>query len=586
MSSASEQQEPRESAGARTRDTRLPRRDVWIALGACFVLALVWTIPLSRERAWGWDESMHAELPAARMVLALRAGDVGGAFDALLGCAQYPFVWPCVLALVQLVTGISEHAARVAGTLAWCATLFGVFLVAREVVRALQVARGARNGDRVTPFAALVLAAACPLALAFAGTLFLEVPATCALVWALRAWLVRRRQNTRRAELVAGAWIAVLLFTKFNYGLLFGLGITLDLAFELAAARRAGELAAHVRRTAWLALVPVLACVWWFVLPLPGGIAVGSEHRRVFVEFLSGNQGFGPTPWNERLHYLGNMFALTPRVLVLEILLTLLALRAVKVAAVRTLLLVLLATYVPIALHPFHQDRFLVPCGPAFWLLAALGAGAACAQRNGRIALAAVCLLALVAPNTDRRLVAANAGFYAADAGPLREYQQGLLDAARDLSGGRAFKSAGLSRTEHTTLSAILAGAIGPEERVGWIGMSSEYSPAVLQLALLEHGGSPARFRREAVRTLDVEYFGGDPGWDDARLVEWARGFDVIVYTDPIDLKNRAARRSLAAVPPRLVAFGWNEAPIGRVAIAKPLQPPRDVAVHVLRPKP
>jgi hypothetical protein len=552
------------------------------------VLALCWTIPLSRERAWGWDESMHAELPAARMVLALKDGDLGGVFDALLGCAQYPFVWPCVLALVQLVTGISEHACRIAGTLAWCATLLGIFLVAREVVRALRGARGARNGDRVAPFAALVLAAACPLALAFAGTLFLEVPATCALVWALRAWLVRRRELSRRAELACGAWIAVLLFTKFNYGLLFGLGITLDLAFETLAAHRARALAPHLRRTAWLALVPALACAWWFVLPLPGGFAVGAEHRRVFVEFLGGNQGFVPEPWSVRLHYLGNLFTLTPRFLVLELLLALLALRAVKVAAVRTLLLVLLATYVPIALHPFHLERFLVPCGPAFWVLAALGAGAACASRAGKIALAAVCALALVAPDTDREPVAANAGRLAAEAGPLRDYQHALLDAARDLTGSRALPTAGLSRAEHETLSAILAGAIGPGERVGWIGMSSEYAPAVLHLALLEHGGSPARLRREVTRTLDVDYFGGDPGWDDARLAEWARGFDVIVYTQPLDLKDRpnAARRTLAALPPRLAALGWNDSVIGRVAIARALRLPSDVAVHVLRPNP
>lgn len=579
MASASEQQDP----GA-----KLPRRDVWIALAACFVLALVWTIPLSRERAWGWDESMHAELPAARVVLALKDGDFGGVFDAINGCAQYPFVWPCVLALVQLVTGISEHACRIAGTLAWCATLFGVFLVAREVVRALRVARGVRNGDRVAPFAALVLAAACPLALAFAGTLFLEVPATCALVWSLRAWLVRRREGSRRAELAAGAWIALLLFTKFNYGLLFGLGIALDLAFEFVAARRADAFAAHAWRTAWLALVPVLACAWWFVLPLPGGFSTGAEHRRVFLEFLGGNQGFAPEPWSVRLHYLGNLFALTPRVFALELLLALLALRAVKIGAVRTLLLVLLATYVPVALHPFHLERFLVPCGPAFWLLAALGAGAACASRAGKTALAAACALALVAPDADREPLAANAGRLAAEAGPLRDYQHGILDAARDLTGSRAFQSGGLSRAEHTTLSAILAGAIGADERVGWIGMSSEYGPAVLHLALLEHGGSPERFRREALRTLDVTYFGGDPGWDDARLAEWARGFDVIVHTDPMDLKDRpnAARRTLAALPPRLAALGWSDSLIGRVAIARPLKPPTDVALHVLRPKP
>src|SRR5262245_14459103 len=204
-----------ESASAGTAAARGPSRDTLIAGGLCAVLALFWTLGLSDARAWGWDESMHAELPAVRMLLALRAFEPGAFFAALHDCDQYPFVWPLVLAVVQLVTGVSEHACRVAGTLAWCATLFGVYLVAREAL-------GTGTGARRAAFAALVLAALSPLALVFSGTLFLEVPAACASVWALRAWLVRRRFPSRRAELLAGAWIALAFFTKFNYGLMLG----------------------------------------------------------------------------------------------------------------------------------------------------------------------------------------------------------------------------------------------------------------------------------------------------------------------------------------------------------------------------
>src|SRR5947207_2518579 len=76
------------------------RRDL-LAAGACaLILAVFWIATLPRTPAFGWDESMHAELPAARMVVALRHFEIGRALDALLDCSQYPFVWPACLALV------------------------------------------------------------------------------------------------------------------------------------------------------------------------------------------------------------------------------------------------------------------------------------------------------------------------------------------------------------------------------------------------------------------------------------------------------------------------------------------------------
>src|SRR5437868_6536801 len=71
-----------------------------LASAAVAIVLGVWlamTTPSSP--ALGWDESMHAQLPAARIALALRAGEVRLAVDAVLGCAQYPPVWPSVLGL-------------------------------------------------------------------------------------------------------------------------------------------------------------------------------------------------------------------------------------------------------------------------------------------------------------------------------------------------------------------------------------------------------------------------------------------------------------------------------------------------------
>src|SRR5258705_4522558 len=96
-------------------------------------LALVWTHGIPRSPGLGWDESMNADLPAVRMLLSLKAGELRSAFDALLGCGQYPFVYAMLLAAVQAVFGVGEAVCRATGTVLWCTTLFGLFLLGKEL---------------------------------------------------------------------------------------------------------------------------------------------------------------------------------------------------------------------------------------------------------------------------------------------------------------------------------------------------------------------------------------------------------------------------------------------------------------------
>ena len=76
---------------------------------------------------------MHAELPAARILLSAAAGRLRRAHTALLDCQRYPFVWPLVLAAVQAVTPASASTPA-ASPARWpgAATLFGLFLLGRE----------------------------------------------------------------------------------------------------------------------------------------------------------------------------------------------------------------------------------------------------------------------------------------------------------------------------------------------------------------------------------------------------------------------------------------------------------------------
>jgi hypothetical protein len=562
-----------------TRRTRAPapqappqpgRFDALLAFGICVVLAFAWTLTLSDARAWGWDESMHAELPAARILLSVQSGDFAGAHTALLDCQQYPFVWPLVLALVQAVTGISEHACRIAGTLAWCATLFGLFLLGREL--------GARvepklRGARFLPWALLALGALSPLALAYAGTLFLEVPFACMAVWALRAWI--RRDGTATRELAAGEWIALALFTKWNYGLLLCGGLALAWYFEGFAARR--ELGKYVGRTIVLVLVPLLACVWWFVL------ARGEEHRAVLLAFLQGNRDGAAHSQAERWMHAALSLHLGPLVLGCVLLLALVALVRLRSAPVRVLFFVALAFVVPSWTHPFHLDRFLVPQALPVWALAAVGFALLALP----LRLAAIALVALGCTGLGRESFAARMG-YLSEVPATREYQRGIYESWRDLSGARALPTHGLDRVVHDALAAAIVREAGPHDRVSWIGMLNEFPPAAMHLARLAAGMDENLFLSEATRKLDLDYFGpGSAQPDESAIRGLAQQSDLILFTSPSDLRPNGDRLSFSKADEWLQqGLDWEACEIARTLVARPLPPPLELSLFACRPKP
>jgi len=118
----------------------------------CVLAILVLALALVRStgealetgQAWGWDETMHAELPAVRMVLLAREGRPGEAFEVLHECDRYPFVYPVWLALWQGLFGISEAVARAVGL--WTFLLLGGLGVARLARRVALQLDPARRG--------------------------------------------------------------------------------------------------------------------------------------------------------------------------------------------------------------------------------------------------------------------------------------------------------------------------------------------------------------------------------------------------------------------------------------------------------
>lgn len=573
------------------------QRDVaWAALVA-LGLALVWSIPVSTAKSWGWDESMHAELPAARMLVGVQNHEFRAAIDTLLDCSQYPFAYPVLLAAAQSVFGISEKVCRVTGTALWGLALFGLYLLVREVLDKMAAARGQRSrGDRLAPWLAMSLAALSPLALAYSGTLFLEVPFTCASIFALRAWLRRGAdldpRVAHRRELCAGAWIALCLFTKFNYGLLLCLGLFADWLVEGLVEFRSGRSTAFARRSGWLAAIPLIVCAWWFVLPLPAGFAVGTGHRAVLIEFLRGNRDLEPTSFAKRSVYAILFFTLTARLFALQTLALLSSAVWLRWAGVRCLWIALVCMALPIELHPFHLDRFLIPCGAMIWPLCAIGLARVLPERS----VLRVCTIGLLIgatlafPDRDRQatyaVIAPKEWLASAATNPsVSELQLATLAEWRDLSGGRALPTAGLLRDEMDALLDRIAREVGPAERVGYLGMSNELSPAALHIGLLLRGGSKQRFLRDAHQPMDITYFGIDPGWSDAVLLEFASGFDVILATEPPDLKNRPGRGFITRYRERLLALGFEAKDLGQVAISRPLNAPLSVTLFACRPK-
>lgn len=573
------------------------RAAIPLAGTACVLLGSTWGATLVPGQAWGWDETMHAQLPAVRMLLHAGRGEWGAALEVLHGCAQYPFGWPLVLALAQGVFGIGEGVARQAGLAAWAATLFLLFLCGRELARVQRPpGAGPGRGEGLLPWLALGLAALAPMPLAFAGTLFLEVPFSACAALALWAWLRRGRPDAGPgADLLAGAALAAACFVKWNYGLLLAAGLGLDALLEtLGSARRGGGPRAFARLGRLLA-VPALTAFWWLVLPLPLGAATAAEHRGALLGFLGGNLELTPTPYSRRALDAIGWFAISGRMLGLLLVGLVLALgagwgRELRRPGARALALALLALAGPTLAHPFHLDRFLIPIGPPLWLLAALGLARVLPEspRPRLLALALLALTTLAYPTLEARRLA-EATVVALQPAPaqaaLREHIARELARRAGLGPGRATPSAGLERAAHEHLGGLVAAAVGPDERPAWLGISSEYSPAALHLDLLARGGSTERFLAWAHLPAYVTFEATDPGWDAERLARWAAEFDVILMTEPPDLRGRAARQFMRRYQELLVAqLGWQTERRGILAIEQPLAAPREVFLYAARP--
>ncbi len=494
-----------------------------------------WSAPSAQDPAWGWDETMHAELPAVQMLLHTRRGEWYEAMEVVHECDRYPFAYPMALAAWQGIFGVSQRTARHLGTV-----LFAL-LVWLAMRLSAQLVRPERRLD--TALFVGLAAVSAPLARRYAPTLFLEIPALVLIACSLSAWIARRRAElgTKRRvglDLLAGLLIAATFFTKFNYALLLGIALGLDALIELGRAKG--------HRGTWVSLLRTslplaVGLVWWFLLPLPLGAEVAAEHRADFLEFVTGNTEMKMERWRRNTNWLVGIVPHSFLFVGLVGLGVTFLLRRRSRAGL-TLGLSLIAFVVPVVNHPFQLDRFLLPAALVLWIVG--GAGAAmCLRKSPWVFTACAIGLGIACAKVPVIKTAVWVGFPLWEEGnPIREFQEHHVGTTLSLFGPPA--SNGLTRDVHEEFMDLIAEGVGPEDSVGWLGQSSEISPASLHLGLLERGGSSERFLEYAPGPMDIELLPSNVQVDfsQEQLVAYARTFDHVIVADGGDLMARKGR--------------------------------------------
>ena len=156
----------------------------------------------------------------------------------------------------------------------------------------------------------------------------------------------------------------------------------------------------------------------------------------------------------------------------------------------------------------------------------------------------------------------------------VREYQLGELATQRELSGSRRLRSLGLAREESERFFELVGAVVSPTERLGWVDLTEEVSPAGLQYGLLAHGRDRDVFASQLADDAHISISGVDPRWSDEQLRAWSQRFDVLLFSEPHHLRGRAGREFFDGYVERLESAGWQRAPIGTLEIARPLKEP------------
>ena len=484
---------------------------------------------LPAHRPPGWDATDHA-FQALRFAEALRTLDFGGFIAEFHRAEYYAPLGRALLALGFLVGGDGWNAPRGMNCVIWIATIALAGLLARRLARP----EGRDAAMLWTVFFGLGGA----LGVQYARSAFLEPASTLIGVTSVLAYLRARDRGSAPACLAAGLALGAALLVKYTYGLL-ALG-AIGLSWLVDAARREG----HPWRVAGYGSAALgLVLAWWFVLPLPEGLAMGEAHRERFFVYLTKaailsdpGPGIVPIAW-------GLMSCVSLLAFALQLAGVGWGFARFRSAPHRVCAVLALAGPLAIAAYAFRIDRFVLPTlFPAWALGGALVASALTRLPRRSRPLAG---LALVVAILALRGVGA-AGFVRALSATgtlVGEWGPERAAAVREIAHvwawpfdpENAAPAAGPMGTEEVL--EVAARHLDPLRPFGWIGgTGTELHRKLVAWSLFR----ASKDRRTLYLREDVQdYFWEDPGWDEPEFRAWASGFSQVGVLDPPDPRNR-----------------------------------------------
>jgi hypothetical protein len=477
------------------------------------------------------DEAGHA-LPAARMAMALRQGDLAGFLETTRADLLWPFLHPLFITVFFLGLGMTTDVARSSSLCAFVAAAGLVPLLVQELARA-RAAAGDGGDTRGLPFptlgwlSAAALLAAAPL-WGFSCVVMTE-SLGMTLVLATLVCAARAERHQRLAlHGASGVLAALTFFTKYNYGAPLALALFAALAWRTRG-RGPRPLAAFVAGS-----VPLLLAWAAFVFRADGArIAYLWDYIRV-------NRDEGIRGLESLLFYPTAVVEVLGAAVAIGLLLGLPAafLRRSPDARLPSLLFVSL-TLALLLPNDNKQWRYLAPALPVLLALAEAELGAWSARLRGRSlawGLAAGLLLLARDPLEGIRDLARAAE-------PLKDARAMLRFAALHLPRGRTVMVLGHTGwLPHTALTWELLERDGRESDIEIMlfpdeqGWDARYRSAY-----------PTELRPEYATTLDARLAGRDvtvvafelgprspflPEWM-ARWDAWAQNYVQVMKAQP-----------------------------------------------------
>lgn len=513
-------------------------------------------------RTPGWDESGHA-FAALRFAAAARDGAWHDLAREIVRTDYYPPLGRLGLSLGFLGGSSSFDAPRITTIAAFGVLLVATALLARKLVPAPLRAHAS--------FVAVLCGATSWLATQHARVAFLEVWAGASLALGALGYLRASGRRTFASGALAGLAISAASLVKWTHGLQLANAVAVCALVTLWIERHDRAARARMLRMgAGLAIAASLPLAWWFVLPWPGGLALGAEHRAAYVEYLVKASALEGLRVVDLAIVFGGMACLSPPSALLQIggLARGVARSARDVVrasgeveglgdrspregrealaaereATRLVALIALAGLGTFVVYPYRIERFLVPTSFAAWALggacgAALVAHASAVEWKRAAWLAAGSIVLV-----STRGVGSVALIHAVRGRGASTEQLAALTANARLwrapfapIGGPATGPEGV---EHVLEFA--ARHVDGRAPFGWIGGTCTDIPTTLVRWRL--------FRERPERASlawdpePIDALWSDPGFDEPAFAAWAGRFDTLVVLDPPDPRERKAR--------------------------------------------